>query len=178
MSIQLKDYIKVFPDAIDHKFCSDLIKNKKYKYEHTVILDAFLTRKKDTTIRNCLSTPLLKEDDEIVFQAVGKIIHKYIEESKIELSGEITDSGYEILKYEKGGFYVQHTDDNKDIPRRIAISFLINDEYEGGEFQFFGDYKIQGKTGSAIIFPANFCYPHEVLPVKSGTRYSIITWVF
>ena len=64
MSIQLKDYIKVFPDAIDHKFCSDLIKNKKYKYEHTVILDAFLTRKKDTTIRNCLSTPLLKEDDD------------------------------------------------------------------------------------------------------------------
>ena len=178
MSIQLGDYIKVFPDVIDHKFCSDLVKNKKYKYEPTMIGDGHLTRKIDTKMRNCLSTPLLKEDDKIVFQAVGTIIHKYIEELKLVLPGEIEDSGYEILKYEKGGFYIQHTDDNKDFPRRISISLLINDEYEGGEMQFFKNYKVQGKIGSAIVFPSNFCYPHEVLPIESGTRYSIITWVF
>ena len=178
MSIQLDDYIKVFPDVLDAKFCSEIIRNKKYKYDPTLILDAHLIRKKDTEIRNCLTTPLLKEDDKIVYQAVGTTIHEYIKELKVDLPGELNDSGYVILKYEKGGFYIRHTDDNKNIPRRISISILLNEEYEGGEMQFFGDYKVNGKTGSAIVFPSNFCYPHEILPVKSGTRYSIITWLF
>ena len=33
------------------------------------------------------------------------------------------------------------------------------------------------QRGDLVIFPSSFTYPHEVLPVKSGTRYSIITWV-
>ena len=176
--MQLHDYIKVIPDVLDHRFCSNLINNKKYKYEPSIILDRRLVGKKDTKIRNCLHTELFDEDDKIVCQAVGTVIHKYIEELKLSLPGEIEDSGYQILKYEKGRFYVQHTDDNKTFPRRISISFLVNEEYEGGELQFFGEYKIKGNIGSAITFPANFCYPHEILPVKLGTRYSIVTWVF
>ena len=176
--MQLHDYIKVIPDVLDHRFCSDLINNKKYKYEPSTILDGIGVTKKDTKIRNCFRTGLFEEDDKIIYQAVGTVIHKYIEELKISLPGEIEDSGYDILKYEKGGFYILHTDDNKVFPRRVSISFLINEEYEGGELQFFGDYKIKGNIGSAITFPANFCYPHEVLPVESGIRYSIVTWVF
>jgi hypothetical protein len=26
------------------------------------------------------------------------------------------------------------------------------------------------------MFPSNFLYPHSVLPVTEGTRYSIVTW--
>ena len=33
------------------------------------------------------------------------------------------------------------------------------------------------KKGDLLVFPSSFTYPHEVLPVKSGTRYSIITWI-
>ena len=182
--MQLQDYIIVIPDVLDHQFCSDLINNKKYKYGPAEILvtwegqpNQYAIPSIDTTIRNCSHTALLEEDDKVVFQAVGTAIHEYIQEVKIDLPGELTDSGYDLLKYETGGFYIQHTDDLKEVPRRVSISLLINEEYEGGEFQFFGDYKIQGETGSAIVFPSNFCYPHEVLQVESGTRYSIVTWI-
>ena len=29
-----------------------------------------------------------------------------------------------------------------------------------------------------IIFPSIFLYPHLVKPVKKGTRYSFVSWVF
>ena len=182
--MQLQDYIIEIPDVLDHRFCSDLINNKKYEYNPAEIMmtwegqpQKYAIPSIDTTIRNCSKASLFEEDDKIVFQAVGTIIHKYIEKLNIDLPGELNDSGYDMLKYERGGFYIQHTDDLKDIPRRVSISLLLNDEYEGGEMQFLGDYKVNGKIGSAIVFPSNFCYPHEVLPVESGTRYSIVTWI-
>ena len=73
--------------------------------------------------------------------------------------------------------YKQHTDSFKDRPRAVSCSFILNDEYEGGEFAFFNReavYKL--KKGSCIMFPSNFMYPHEIMPVTHGTRYSIVTW--
>ena len=175
--MQLEDYIQVIPDVLDTKFCSEIVKNKKYKYEAASVIGANGKEIKPK-MRNCSSSKILGEDDKIIYQVVGSLINKYIEKTKCNIPKRIDDSGYEVLKYKKGGFYLQHTDDLKEIPRRVSMSLLINDEYEGGELQFFGGYKVSGRVGSAIVFPANFCYPHEVLPVLSGARYSIITWVF
>ena len=48
---------------------------------------------------------------------------------------------------------------------------------KGGEFSFFNNTLVYSlKKGSAIMFPSNFLYPHSVLPVINGTRYSIVTW--
>lgn len=176
----LEDYIKIYPNVLDKAFCLSVINYSEYRFEQTEILDVHLRPQKDTKIRNCLSCkPLSDEHDGVVFNAVGNTLQKYAEEVEAVLAGDkVTDSGYELLKYKEGGFYTQHTDDNREDSRRISISFLLNDDYDGGEFQFFGDLKVQGGTGSAIVFPSNFCYPHEILPVKSGIRYSIITWVF
>jgi hypothetical protein len=90
------------------------------------------------------------------------------------------DTGYELLRYNTGDFYKEHTDAanvNNDPHRILSCSFALNDDYEGGEFAFFNRelvYKL--KKGSCIMFPSSFMYPHEVMPVTSGTRYSIITW--
>jgi len=175
--MDLKSYIQIVPNALDKKICLDIVENKKYKYAQAKILGDNSKGRTDTEIRNCSSTPVLDKDDGIVFQSIGRIIANYIDKTKCVLPENINDSGYEILKYETGGFYKKHTDDVMGTPRRIAISILLNEEYQGGEFQFFEDYKVQGGTGTAIAFPANYCYPHEVLPILEGTRYSIITWV-
>ena len=59
----------------------------------------------------------------------------------------------------------------------ISLSFSLNDDYAGGEFAFFNrETKIKTRPGSVILFPSNFMYPHEIMPVTKGTRYSIITW--
>ena len=60
----------------------------------------------------------------------------------------------------------------------LSCSLLLNDDYEGGELSFFNKrYKRKGSKGDLVIFPSSFTYPHEVLPVISGTRYSIVTWI-
>jgi len=59
----------------------------------------------------------------------------------------------------------------------VSCSFALNDDFGGGEFAFFDRELIYNlKKGSVIMFPSNFMYPHEIMPVIKGTRYSIITW--
>jgi len=176
--LKLHDYIKVFPNVLDTQTCENIINNKKYEFKSALINEEGIN---DSKIRNCYTTRIFGEDDNIVYRAIEKAVNKYFETliaiypARFFLRG---DFGYDFLKYETGGFYIQHIDDSTDKTRRISISLLLNEEYEGGELQFFGDYKVSAKTGSVIVFPSTFLYPHEVLPVKSGTRYSIVTWLF
>jgi predicted 2-oxoglutarate/Fe(II)-dependent dioxygenase YbiX len=89
-----------------------------------------------------------------------------------EINSDVT-----ILEYRKGGLYAEHTDQSSNFNRAISISILLNDEFEGGEIAFFNRQYIPKVTKyQAIVFPANFAYPHEVLPITSGSRYSLIAW--
>ena len=60
-------------------------------------------------------------------------------------------------------------------PQVSALLFL-NDDYEGGEF-IVAKEKYKTKRGSAIIFPSNFMFPHEVKIITKGIRWSIVTWL-
>ena len=40
------------------------------------------------------------------------------------------------------------------------------------------DKNIEFKKGDLILFPSNFLFPHRIDPVKKGTRYSYISWVW
>lgn len=60
----------------------------------------------------------------------------------------------------------------------LSVVGLLNENFDGGEFELFGDEIINIPTGSVIIFPSNFLFPHRVYPVKSGTRYSFVSWVW
>ena len=60
----------------------------------------------------------------------------------------------------------------------LTVLGALNDGYEGGEFMMFGDKQVEMPAGSVLVFPSNFLYPHEVKPVKSGTRYSYVSWVW
>jgi predicted 2-oxoglutarate/Fe(II)-dependent dioxygenase YbiX len=54
----------------------------------------------------------------------------------------------------------------------------LNDDYEGGEFMMFGDHQVNLPAGAVLVFPSNFMFPHEVKPVKSGIRYSYVSWTW
>jgi predicted 2-oxoglutarate/Fe(II)-dependent dioxygenase YbiX len=90
------------------------------------------------------------------------------------------DSGYELLRYREGGFFKEHVDYNAAVTQRqVSFSFALNDDYEGGEFKFAGSdrlYRIP--KGACLAFPSNFVFPHQILPVTSGTRYSVVTWMY
>ena len=182
----LKDFIKVFDNVLDSSICQIILN----EYENcTEWKDTLTGSGHDPNSRNCSVIPISFQDiinknpeirqqiDQSLFECVSDCIQKYTEET---IKGDLEikeDSGYELLRYFEGQFYVEHTDSFKESPRAITFILSINDDYEGGEISFFNrelTYKL--KQGSCIMFPSNFMYPHEIMPVTSGTRYSIITW--
>ena len=107
--------------------------------------------------------------------------------------------------YGEGKFYNWHQDNRavytKDTAknenwlgktRKVSASIILNDDYEGGEFQlwqtawFVGDELPKGlvhspgkkrgvaPAGTLIVFPSHL--HHRVTPVTKGIRYSLVIW--
>jgi len=83
-----------------------------------------------------------------------------------------------------GGKYKSHIDtiDYSYPQRKISFSIQLTDEneYEGGDLLIYNNniqepYKASRKKGSITIFFSMFI--HEVTPVTSGTRQSLVSWV-
>jgi predicted 2-oxoglutarate/Fe(II)-dependent dioxygenase YbiX len=181
----LDDYIVEFEDILSPELCDEILKEfvDSDDWTPTYIGHGVVDRK----IRNVDQVLITdagvisrnrearQRIDNLLFEAAAKAITKY---NKIFPEARIQqDSGYQLLRYQEGQFYKQHTDSFKAHPRAVSCSFALNDDFEGGGFAFFdNEFRHELKKGSALMFPSNFMYPHEVLPVTKGTRYSIITW--
>lgn len=88
--------------------------------------------------------------------------------------------------YEKKDYYDWHQDvvigrQEKHVlpPRKLSASILLNDDFKGGEFEFFtgtshGPERPPLKKGSILIF-SSFMY-HRVAPVTKGVRSSLVVW--
>jgi len=77
-----------------------------------------------------------------------------------------------IIKYEVGQSIKDHTDVDSNI--RGSLTINLNDDYEGGEFRFFGGkVKLNLNAGEAMLFPAEPIWIHGTEPVTKGARYAI-----
>ena len=119
-----------------------------------------------------------KRLDQDVFKSVSTCMQEYLTKFATFRCNIERDSGYSLLRYKTGDYIGQHIDASGRSPRELSCSISLNDEYEGGGFSFFDKkLKLDLGKGDVIMFPSNFMYPHEILPVTSGTRYAIITWI-
>ena len=98
----------------------------------------------------------------------------------------------QFLRYDTGDFFVRHQDGNtKQLDfdhlrvRRISIVVFLNDFatepqpdcYSGGLLNFHDEqrtYGLPGETGLLVAFTAETL--HEVSPVTSGERFTVISW--
>jgi len=102
-----------------------------------------------------------------------------------------------ILEYNENVYLGSHSDISADyiygydepsdqLALRNVVTSLIyfnnsnidsKDSYTGGEHYFnYLDIKYEPKQGDIMMFPSNYMAAHEVLPVKSGKRYSYLGW--
>lgn len=89
--------------------------------------------------------------------------------------------GWEFMRYEETEKFDFHTDQSEFHPCEISMVVYPNSDYEGGQMQFFNymdGYPWKPVANSIIFFPSTADYRHRVLPVTSGTRYSIINFAF
>lgn len=87
------------------------------------------------------------------------------------------DSGFSLLKYTDGGEYHIHHDHSSKNGRVLSLVACLGDDFEGGELEFNNfDVTVKLEKNSLILFPSNFPYTHIAHPVKSGVKYSLVTW--
>jgi predicted 2-oxoglutarate/Fe(II)-dependent dioxygenase YbiX len=58
-------------------------------------------------------------------------------------------------------------------PIQITALVYLNDDFVGGEIRFpKHGITISPRAGALLLFPSGCMYPHEVLPITSGRRYT------
>jgi len=88
----------------------------------------------------------------------------------------------QYLEYHEGGKYDWHSDIGSGIAslRKISISWVLNEGYEGGDLQFFGDggeIVTYNSTPKKLVSFTSFLN-HRVTPVTKGIRKCVVAWVF
>ena len=94
----------------------------------------------------------------------------------------------QFLGYPVGGHYKGHNDGEtfnmetrqweRIMPRDVSFLFYLNEEYGGGELEFYDlGLTIKPKKGMMIAFPSYKDFAHKVHPVTWGHRYSLVSWV-
>ena len=186
--MRLENFIHVEKNAISDELCEQIINEyddsddwkpgtindyeiNEYRKCEVVYLSQDETLQKNLKTRNKI--------DENLYKIISNLLEKYLK--KYDSLGYVQikeDTGYMLLRYKIGDYVKKHVDTSSEQHRTLSCSLILNDDYDGGEVSFFnGEVKPSLKKGDLLIFPSSFTYPHEVLPVKSGTRYSIITWI-
>ncbi len=109
--------------------------------------------------------------------------YEYMESFKNSLIGQPQPMIYDlqVLKYKEEFFYTYHISKCTQNNRQWSGIFFVNDDYEGGDLVISTtdggvQHKIKKKKNRLVIWPSNFMYPHTVLPVTKGIRYSVVSW--
>ena len=185
---QLKDYVKIYKGFYDQGFCKQVvasIDNAKWETHqyYNAATKNYESHDNELSI-SCESVPLKNDLDKKIWE----VISVYIGFDMSHMNGWFDGwSGYSLARfnrYEPTTKMRLHCDhihtlfdgERKGVPT-LTILGALNEDYEGGEFLLCGE-NIELKTGDVIVFPSNFLYPHEVKPVKSGVRYSFVSWAW
>ncbi len=88
---------------------------------------------------------------------------------------------YKICSYsaeDKGKFHAHRDSVYPYGHRRLAMSLILNDDYQGGGITFpeYNNTAYKPEPCSAVIFPTPLY--HQVLEITGGTRYVIIAFLF
>ena len=183
-------YIKNYNGVINETICSQTIKelslqNNEFKqhqfYDEINKVHKTLSGNQELDTINYIPTTY-----KIFMDTIFESLKKYMKH--IDLPYFNGWSGYSQIRwnrYKEDRKMAEHCDhiqslfdgDRKGVPTLSCLGCL-NDDYEGGDLVFFGDKIVEFKRGDLLIFPSNFLYPHRVEPVKSGVRWSYISWVW
>lgn len=140
----------------------------------------------NTSVRNCFNYTLTNEQNKCHPQdpirrlntaltvGIDSIIEDYRKRFNIV---SLFSSSTVLLRYEENNKFSHHIDDHPKYPRVVSASLILNDDYDGGDFEFreFG-LRVKPKTGDVLVFCSSFPYSHEIHKISNGIRYSVVKW--
>jgi hypothetical protein len=185
----LLDYVKVYPNFLSKKLCKQAILElkhihwEKHRYHNPLKVGTQTISYDDDLFVN--QNPIKSGD--AINKKIWLALEKYVVKD-INFPWFNGWQGYTLARfnrYDAQTLMRIHCDhihtlfegEKRGIPV-LSIVGTLNDDYEGGEFLMFGEHKIDLPAGSIVVFPSNFLYPHEVTPIKTGVRYSYVSWTW
>lgn len=190
MSKNVKAYLKVYDKFIDKKLCKSVVKklNKSeewrlHTYNNYAAGGELFSTDKELSVMAGESLSETNEITNLVVEALKRYQSELPKKCATNFISRCSQIRYN--KYKKGTVMQFHCDHihtlfdgvEKGIPA-LSVLGALNDDYEGGELVFWRNTPIELKTGSLMVFPSNFMYPHQVNEVTKGTRYSFVSWAW
>ena len=113
-----------------------------------------------------------------VFKRLGKAVRK-INDTVYGFDVSQFREGFQFTRYEVGEFYGPHFDigPGRLTERKLSLTVQLSapEDYTGGELVIYPEFVAAKDQGSMTVFPSFMC--HNVLPVKTGVRYSLVSWL-
>ena len=187
-SSKLDDYIIVKKSAIPADICDDIISNiendswSKHSWYNNL---EDTTHSEDTQELSVLE--ITNQMQELLNPFMMQSFKEYVDKVKYKNWSELVYqfSTIRFNRYEKGQLMREHHDhiyslfdgDKKGIPI-LSIIINSNEGYDGADLVFWDEYVLPLGKGDILMFPSLFLYPHKVTEMKSGVRYSGVSWAW
>ena len=147
-----------------------------------------------TEVRDYTGHPVAYWDQFRDFPDAAEIVPRLIEEclrhigSRLELKDPLYPETVILAAMGAGGHHSRHADNcrqneqgdwvaNHTPHRDVSAICYLNDEFDGGEIFFErAQLTVKPRRGLLLAFPSDADHVHEVLPVRSGVRYTMPIW--
>lgn len=195
---QLTDYIKIYKHVFTDNDCDTMLRymESNYKWERHPWVNV-KTQKTFSVEDDPDVMYLSKEDqlDKVIREVQLKAYHLYCEKTGLLPSTtKNSNSAFRFNRYRStnvanmkphwDNVYSIFEDGAGGLPLLSCI-IALNADYEGGEINFYlnnnretPDEQIKLDKGDIILWPSSFMFSHSIAAVRSGTRYSIVNWLY
>ena len=190
----MQNYIYENPNSLSKKNCQKII--ELFENETTTKYEGITRAGLNKQIKNTTDSVINKNDPKWIdiyntlsleLQTNIKLYLNNLYENSFDekytyfKDKNLITENFMIQRYIKNhGKYVYHNDFtiNNGNPRVITFLWYLNTIEEGGETEFWGNYKIKPEQGKLIFFPALWCYPHCGSIPLSENKYIITGWLY
>jgi predicted 2-oxoglutarate/Fe(II)-dependent dioxygenase YbiX len=143
----------------------------------------------DAGVRRAFDVTIAPEALDLVERALERLRPRVSDFFRLPLAGSV---GVSCLRYGQGGHYLRHQDRDPQPgsgteDRRVSVIVWLNSagpenaggEFEGGTLRLFEPgrrdaHALIPTAGTLVAFSSE--WPHEVTPVKWGTRDVVVDW--
>ncbi len=178
------EYIYLSENVIDSDMCLNIIELFKNNPSNHFQGNFGSNNKIDLNFKNSIELTIPLHLQETIIKIISPYIKEYIELFPHFPNNNLGFEFFRIKEYKNDGlhFYKKHIDCSSFVKstRLLAVLIYLNDVFEGGETVIYNsndEIKIKPEQGKLLIFPANFCYPHEGLPPISNYKYLLASFL-
>ena len=167
-----------FDKALDDKMCERILSLGENKFSKAVVDSGNLKKLRDSSV--------VWLNEKWLYDLVFSYMSSANENSCWNIDVDAAEN-MQLTKYRKKGFYEYHKDgsgfNKHNLPgsphihnkcRKLSMTALLNDTFEGGEFEFYEIPTLEMNKGDIVFFPSFEL--HRVKPVTKGVRHSLVTW--